>query len=79
VELLNEKGFVFLDKALTPWLCRMWGNEPWLFRWNNSQKNWVSIKKVTQSEIFTYPHNLTEEEQDLYRNIAEKNLSLIHI
>lgn len=63
---LDEKGFVFLDEASRPYRCAMWGGQPWLMYWNDGQKCWVSLRPVTQSEIWSFPHNLTQEQQDLY-------------
>ena len=52
MDKLDEKGFVFLDGANRPYRCAMWGDQPWLMYWNDSQKCWVSLRPVTQSEIW---------------------------
>ena len=67
---LDEHGFIFLDDNQRPFLCRMWGGKPWLFYWH-SENHWVSLREVTQSEIFMFPHNLTEEHQQLYHDLNE--------
>lgn len=64
---LDVRGFVFLDNARKPFLCRIWGGEAWLFRWHESAQRWVSLRRVTQTEVWAFPHNLTEEQQDMYR------------
>lgn len=69
---LDEKGFVFLDDNRKPFRCCMQGDQPWLFYWHPSNR-WVSLRKTTQSEILMFPHNLTEEEQELYNSIDEDN------
>ena len=71
-QVLDEKGFVFLDANSRPFLCRMWGGEPWLFYWNDTQKCFVSLRKVTPMEVWDFPDNLTQEEQDLYRTGTKK-------
>ena len=73
MEELNEKGFVFLDSVNRPYLCRIWGeeNKPWLFWWH-PDKYWVSHREVTQEEVWNFPRNLSEEEQNLYHQQVEK-------
>lgn len=65
MELLDEKGFVFLDELGRPFRCAIWGGEPWLFYWHKTRR-WVSLRRVNQMEIWSFPHNLTQEQQDLY-------------
>jgi hypothetical protein len=65
MEELDEKGFVFLDDARRPFKCAMWGGDPWLFYWH-ADKKWVSLRKVTQAEVWGFPDNLSQEHQDLY-------------
>lgn len=62
---LDEKGFVFLDDASRPYWCRVWCDNPWLFYWHPDYK-FVSLRQVTQADIFGFPHNLSEEEQQIY-------------
>ncbi len=62
---LGEKGFVFLDDTNRPIWCRMWGENPWLFYWHPDKK-FVSLRQVTQADIFNFPDNLSEEEQQIY-------------
>ena len=74
MESLDEKGFVFLDAAGKPFLCRMWQGVPWIFYWHPENK-WVSLRKVTQTEVDDFPRNLTEEQQQIYRNKHQENVS----
>lgn len=62
---LDEKGFIFLDDADRPYWCRMWGDSPWLFYWHPDYK-WVSLRQLSQTDIWRFPHNLSEEEQQIY-------------
>lgn len=64
----HEEGFVFLDRASRPYLCRIWCGEPWLFYWH-SDNHWVSLKQVDQADVWLYPDNLTKEQQELYHNL----------
>lgn len=68
---LDEKGFVFLDKVNRPYLCRLWNNKPWIFYWH-PDNHWVSLREVTQSEIFSFPRNLTDEQQAGYHKAHKK-------
>ena len=67
LELLDEKGFVFLDEAGKPFRCCMRGDTPWLFYWHPDNQ-WVSLRKVNQTEIWSFPRNLTEEQQQYYND-----------
>lgn len=66
-EQLDEKGFVFLDSKGDPYYCRMWGESPWLFYWH-PDNHWVSLREVTQMEIWHMPVPLSSDEADLYHN-----------
>lgn len=65
MKALDEKGFVFLDAANRPYRCAMWSGSPWLFRWHPDNK-WVSVRQVTQTDVWGFPDNLPEEHQALY-------------
>ena len=69
---LNDKGFIFLDDMNRPWLCRMWNDEPWLFYWHEYENHWVSGKRVTQSDVWTFPHNLTRKEEQYYHDAHDR-------
>lgn len=72
MQKLDGKGFIFLDDNRRPFLCRMWNDSAWLFYWHRHQKSWVSLRRVTQSEIWTFPHNLTDEQQQHYHDAHDK-------
>ena len=72
-EPLDEKGFVFLDAANRPFQCRMIGDESWVCYW--CKDHWVSLRKVTQIEIWGFPHNLKQEWQDVYHKQHEEYLA----
>lgn len=65
LELLDEKGFVFLGGQGRPYWCRLWDGAPWLFYWHPDD-HWVSLRPTTQAEIWQFPRNLKQEWQDLY-------------
>lgn len=66
MELLDKKGFVFLDMANKPYRIAMWGNEAWLFYWHPDKK-WVSLRPITQSEVWNFQkRELPKEQQLLY-------------
>lgn len=71
MEKLDEKGFIFLDGRGRPYLCALWGENPWLFYWH-PDNHWVSLRQVSQSEIWSMPHNLTADEQDVYHRLHDK-------
>lgn len=67
---LDEKGFVFIDENHTPFHVRMWGENAWLFRWHPDGM-WVSMRTVTQGEVFSMsPNKLSPEEAQKYHDIA---------
>jgi len=66
LDKLDEKGFVFLDDNSNPYRCAILDSQPWLFYWNKGQKTWVTLRPVSQSEIQSFPHNLTQEQQNMY-------------
>jgi len=67
LELLDEKGFIFLDSNSRPRLCRMRGKQPWLFYWHRDG-HWVSQMALSQADVWSFPRNLTEEQQQIYRD-----------
>lgn len=68
---LDERGFIFLDANSQPYWCRIWGGAPWLF-YLDSGNMWVSVRRVTQMDIWSYPHNLSENQQNIYRQAWER-------
>ena len=53
LQILDERGFVFLDTYNRPYRCAKWGNQAWLFYWHPDNK-WVSLRPVTQMEIWNF-------------------------
>lgn len=72
MEKLDEKGFIFLNTNDRPFKCCMYFNNPWLFYWHPDNK-WVTLRQVTQDEIFKLPRNLSKEHQEVYNKISEGN------
>lgn len=73
VEKLDEKGFIFLDEADKPYLCRMIEDAPWLCYWHEGNKCFVTLREVNQTDIWNFPKNLTEQEQNIYREVDAEN------
>lgn len=71
---LDEKGWVFVADG-NAYRCCMWGERPWLFKWQDRSHLWVSVRLLTQADVWTLPHNLTQEQQDLY-NVANADAIL---
>jgi hypothetical protein len=70
---LDERGFVFLGHDNKPYRCCLWGGSPWLFSWH-PDKHWVSLRPVTQTDVWLLPHNLTAEQQQMYFNAEVQSL-----
>lgn len=62
---LDERGFVFLDRFMRPVWCALYHGSPWLFWWH-PDRHWVTMREVTQDEVFLLPRNLSAAEQDMY-------------
>lgn len=63
---LDARGFVFVGNDGNAYRCCMWGDQPWLFRWQDRAHRWLSVAQLTQAYVLSLPHNLTQSEQDLY-------------
>jgi hypothetical protein len=72
LEMLDENGFIFLDDASRPYWCRMWHGRPWLMYWHEAQRSFVTLREVNQMDIWSFPHNLSERNQQLYRDQHDK-------
>jgi hypothetical protein len=75
---LDSKGFIFLGADHRPYRCSMIGDEAWLHWWHPDKK-WVTMRPVSQTEIWSMPRNLTDAEQELYRPDWEKNNKQMHV
>lgn len=74
LEQLDEKGFVFLDDNTKPFWIRMWGGEPWCFRWNPDNK-WVSQRRVNQMEIWlANEKRIPDEAAELYHKLNNEGI-----
>lgn len=62
LKVLDEKGFVFLDDNSRPFLVRMLGKRAWLYYWHPNNE-WVTLRPVTQVEVFEYSKKKLSEEQ----------------
>jgi len=63
---LDERGFIFLDDSKRPFLCRTVEDRLLLFSWKID--HFVAFRPTTREIALKYPRNLTEQEQDAYRN-----------
>ncbi|QMW06336.1 hypothetical protein [Spirosoma foliorum] len=73
-ELLDEKGFVFLDGGNRPYWIRLWDGEPWLFYWH-ADNSWVSLRKTNQNEIWQASQvRLPDEKAELYHQLHAKRV-----
>jgi hypothetical protein len=58
----EEIDFVFIDDAKRPYRVMMYCGTPWLFYWHPDNK-WVTLREVTQSEIWDFGQNKLDPEQ----------------
>lgn len=66
--------FVFLDDANRPYRVKLYGGEPWLFYWHPDGK-WVTLRQVTQSEIWQWhARRLPDEQAELYNDKSNKRI-----
>ncbi len=73
MEILDKKGFVFLDGNNRPYWCRMYGDDPWFMYWNEGQKSWVTYRQVNGSEVMIAHENaLSEEIAEIYHKQHEE-------
>ena len=71
--LLDEKGFVFIDENNRPYWCRMYYDNPWWMYWHENQKSWVTYRKVTQGEVFACSQmKISEDLAEIYHKQHEK-------
>ena len=46
-----EPEITFLDKNLGLAGLHKWGNEIWIFRYNQCNDEWISVRKATEDDI----------------------------
>ena len=68
---LDERGFVFLGSEGKAYRCCLWGGVPWLFVWH-PDNHWVSYRPLTQTDVWSLPHNLSAERQQVYFDVEAK-------
>lgn len=74
---LTEKGFVFIGSDHKPYLCCMYGGEPWFMWWHEYDKTWITLRRVNQTEIFFAHENaMAPEHQDMYHELHQEYLNL---
>lgn len=72
-DLLDEKGFVFLDSASRPYWCCMYHGEPWFMYWHECQKSWVTLRKCSGSEVMLANQKaLPEDQANLYHKLHKE-------
>lgn len=81
MEELDEKGFVFLSDG-RPYLCAMYGGEPWIMYWHDHDKSWVTKQRANQTMIWgAYELKISDEDAEHYHKLhkerTEKRLSLV--
>lgn len=80
MEQLTEKGFVFIDERHKANWCRMVEDEPWLFYWHEGNKTWVTLRKVTQMDVWRfYEKDIGETEAKIYHDTNAQSLKKIHL
>jgi len=73
---LDETGFIFMDSNSRPRLCRIWGQRPWLFYWHVNN-HWMSQIPLSNADVLNFPRNMTDEQQQYYRDKHQKWLDRI--
>ena len=78
LEKLDEKGFVFIDKNNRPYWCRMYFDTPWFMYWNDGEKAWVTLRQVTQTEVWAaHEMAIPDYQAELYHKQHEKFVSAL--
>lgn len=78
-EYLNEtvkreefKKFVFIGNDSKPYAVMMLDGSPWLCYWNEGYKCFTTLRRINQSDVFSYASiKLPEEQADLYFNYGK--------
>ncbi len=70
IDILDEKGFVFIGNDEKPYRCRIYCDEAWIMYWHEGNKAWVTLKKVNQSEIWgATEKKIPDEQAQIYHNL----------
>ena len=76
MEMLDEKGFVFIDECNKVYWCCIYNSEPWFMYWHEGNKAWVTYRKANQTDIFLANENAISNE--LAETYHEKHREFIN-
>lgn len=58
-----DSSFVFLDRMDRPFKVQMWGEDAWVFYWNEGSQNWVSLRKLDPVDLPYFEQSKLPPEQ----------------
>jgi len=62
MNVLDEKGYVFVDD----------NSEPWIFYWH-PDKRWVSLRRISGPDVMAFGQNkLSDEHAEIYHELNER-------
>lgn len=65
--LLDEKGFVFIDGHSRPYWVAMRYGKAMIAYWHEGQKSWVNLREATQIEVWKMEqHKISDEHAEIY-------------
>jgi hypothetical protein len=71
--LLDEKGFVFIDDLNRPYWVAMWCDKAMIFYWHEAQKSWVTLREATQIDVWEMEQKkISEEYAEIYHKQHRK-------
>ena len=77
MDILDEKGFVFIDGNNKPFWCRMYGGSPWYMYWHEGQKSWVTLREVNGSEVMVaHESAISNEQAEIYHKQHKEFIEL---
>jgi len=68
---MKDYDFIFLDYQGIPYKCSSIGSQYWISALDKN-KQWHPVRKIKKDDIWLYPHNLTEEQQQYYNSLGDK-------
>ncbi len=75
MDVLDEKGYVFIDGNNNPFHVKIWCDDPWLFYWHPDKK-WVSIRRLNGPDVMIMGQNkISESEAKIYHDLNDKDLT----
>lgn len=73
-DLFGAGSFVFLDDRPWPFMVNKTTDGWWLYYWSEGQKNFVTMRSLTEQEVERFrAHALPPEQAKHYRIVAENN------